>query len=67
MQLGTHIAAGGQVIAHTLGDILSGGERGASHRLQGLPPRDAMHPPCTTLLAAEGITPTQPNGQPSPI
>eukprot|EP00969_Alexandrium_andersonii_P276186 12208037-Alexandrium_andersonii.AAC.1 len=26
-----------------------------------------MHPPCTTMLAAEGIMPTQPGGAPSPI
>eukprot|EP00969_Alexandrium_andersonii_P322689 14257480-Alexandrium_andersonii.AAC.1 len=66
-QLRDHAAAGGHVAAHALGDILTGGERGARHRLQGLPPRDAMRPPCTTLLAAEGITPTQPDSLPSPI
>eukprot|EP00969_Alexandrium_andersonii_P171558 7583242-Alexandrium_andersonii.AAC.1 len=43
-QLRDHAAVGGSVAAHALGDIHVGGNRGDGGRLQGLPPRDAMHP-----------------------
>eukprot|EP00969_Alexandrium_andersonii_P024745 1080490-Alexandrium_andersonii.AAC.1 len=40
-------------------------ERGV--RLQGLPPRDATRPPYVTMLAAEGIMPTQVAIRDSPV
>eukprot|EP00969_Alexandrium_andersonii_P071233 3144774-Alexandrium_andersonii.AAC.1 len=37
-QLQEHLAAGGQVSAHALGDVLQGRQPGGAFRLQGLPP-----------------------------